>query len=236
MSRALFLVSERTGSTFLTAILIGHPGTCDNKFGGLSYEKPFWLHTLPPKKGRFFYGGISTPVPSRLESQLSNCLDAYMWTPPASCAPSFYNSLPGSWKFIYLLRDPRNRICSLAKRARLQGEKRKDLLRTLCRHACNEAESVSLIRDNSQFFLLSFEELMNNPLSTLKLIFRHLDLELDEAFYSHLIAIQTANYVNTSFQDKGKKRDERWKSLPKDELNILNEMLPLAIKTLGYKE
>jgi hypothetical protein len=241
MKRILFLMHERSGSTFLSSILIGKVGDWENKFSGSPMQK--WLETVPEKQCYLYLGSPDKNVLTdliRLRPNI-NRNEAYRWESPATLEKSFYDNLPGTdWKFVYLLRDPRNKISSLTKRAFGQyslssKEKRLSFVRNQARISALELQSVQKIMDDPRFMLLRFEDLVGDSLNTVIKLFDFIGFEIDVDFYKKIIDDQQ-DWINSSFSKKKVSPYPSWSYLSKTERRVFNEMCGKELLSFGYEK
>jgi hypothetical protein len=157
MRRVLFSVTEQSGSSLLTNLLHG----CSFIPGGketipLSCTKHGLL--VLPSSGKCVIDDV-------IRKTVSEVPEVYMWNVPAVCGISFYNSLPGDFRFVYLLRDPRNRTESRLSRVLDKNSQldRKELFENECNWCANELRSVMQIKDDPRFMILFFEDLIADP-------------------------------------------------------------------------
>ena len=242
MRRILFLVTARSGSTFLATMLLGRPGNFADgpkAFGKIDY--PVWLNTVPEKQCHFYYAAwpdghiIQDLIKKR---PVIETPEAYSWLPPANLNPSFYQTLPAAdWRFVYLFRDPRGRIQSHLNRTGWEGEKNETLFRKQCDISRCLANSAVPMLHNKRFFFLRFEDLIAKPIETLVKMFRFTGFEIDTSFYENLIQQwNTGDYCNSAHIDRGKGSLMRWGDWPEEWVKYYQKEVNPGLKRLGFDE
>lgn len=238
-NRILFLTTERTGSTLLSAMLLGQNGL----FRDFKPTYPSWIKTIPSKQCAFYHniGRDMDFVRSRTSIDVS---EAYMFNPPGDLAPSFYDSLPGNnWNFFYLLRDPRNRTeskCVKFTSAEENEERKAELRHVVFERDCiwvrYELDSVEQMLGDSRFHLVKSEDLFADPVGVFEGIFKTANIEIDRPFYEGLVVSQVKRYANSSFEDDCRGCNERWLSWTKAERQLFNEIVGDRLVKFSYEE
>jgi hypothetical protein len=225
------------------SILFGRPGEfagpkSKRTFGEIEY--PMWLPTDPPKQYRFWYHGY--PGGDVVEDLIRrrpviDVPEAYTWMPPANLHKEFYDSLSSDdWRFVYLLRDPRNTISSLCERTKFQGPELDQVFYKNCEYACAEAESVARMRPDARFFPLYFERLVADPLATIVQMFSFMGCQADTVRCQNVITQYTSSYINTSFKDEGQQSNQRWHNWPQQWCDHYRNVVSPKIHGLGFDE
>jgi len=229
MRRVLFLMTSRSGSTFLSSLLAGKP-LADQ--GG----SPSWLQTDPEHQCRLYHQAtfdgcvIDDGIRKR---PVVEGPEAYVWAPPAVLQRGFYDGLPGDdWKFVYLMRDQRGRVESRCKKA---GGDRAAIFKEECAVSAAEMASVSEIMDDDNFLLLHFEDLVSDPMGTLAEVFRFVGFEMDAAFYKRLAKLPAGKYSDSVYEDGGKGVSERWHSWTEEECNHFKVVAGEGLIRLGHE-
>lgn len=241
MRRTLIITHEKRGSTFLMSMLFGEPGEfAFNEKQFKTKDFPIWLNTVPPQQCKFYYHG--DPKYRQLEDRIYarpdvNTMEAYTWVSPANLDQKFYDQLPGNdWRFVYLLRDPRNTITSLCKRSQLVDEKLDDMFRVQCGYFQDELGGLNAVKRDPRFYLLRFEQFIVTPVDTMVEMFGHMGLQIDRNFYQEIADQYAAGYINTSFQDQGKGSRRRWDSWSDEWRTHYNNEVGPGLRHLGIPE
>ncbi len=224
MQRILFLANERTGSSFLTSFLANRANKDKVSF-------PAWFSTVPGKACKFLGGDPSknTIDESIRARPVVSEPEAYLWSPPASCSIDFYNNLPGDdWKFVYLIRDPRNRLESRVRRAvGKDTSKRSFIFKTEIEVAASEFDSISAIRNDPRFYILKFEDLISDPISTMEAVFKFCGFDIDK---------KACQKIASSFGNISKRGACRWEGWTKEEVVSFKKVLSLHLISFGYED
>jgi len=261
--RILALRCERGGSNYFTGLLFGSQGRYEDGFNALvatrnndvPRDKKVWLHTIPEKQCKIFtykkyLGGLQTdeylennPIPNGPEFFIKNT--------GMSQNKSYFDQLPkADWRFIYLLRDPRNHISSWYRR-RLNSN-RKDVPiscldgpgdREFWKYRCNlyantQLKSVSTMLDDERYLLVRFEELIIDPLFQIKTMFLHMGLVPDMEFYESFLKKPVTNTEKlSSYSDEGAGSNERWHEWSDEQKSIfLSYASPVFYEIFGVKK
>ncbi len=226
MRRILFLYTPRSGSGFLGNMLKGSL---------LDSLDPVWLHTEPSNECMFFPGVDIVDIPVQ---PLFNC-EAFDFYAPASCSPDFYNNLPGDdWKFVYLLRDPRNKLESAYK-----GALKHDSEISYESVFLNEAQVFKTfvndhflgMKNDPRFKIFLFEDLIKNPGMVFGQIFSFCGLQADVDFYDNLASSWVQGRSNSSFDDKGNQANSRWSNWDFNKRERFNNLVGAELIQMGFE-
>lgn len=238
MRRVFFLSTARSGSTFMECMLRGEIDTTVLALSGKDPEKmllpaPVWLHTLPPRQCQFY--GMNGPCIDSLITQTrkADVAEAYSMRMPTTAGKAWFNSLgEGDWKFIYLLRDPRNRIESACAG---NPAVREMVFRQECAVAKTSIPYLLEMMNDPRFKAFRFEDLVVNPLEALKKMFLFAGFKLNVEFYKKLIP-KWYKQSNSSFCDKGVGANERWLSWTPKEKEYFKKEVGSYLAKLSYEK
>ena len=241
MKRTLIITHEKRGSTFLMSMLFGEPGEfAFNERQFKEREFPIWLNTVPPQQCKFYYHGETRyrQLEDRIYARpVVDTPEAYTWVSPADLSSCFYDNLPGNeWRFIYLLRDPRNTMTSLATRSKLTGSQLEMMFTTQCGYFKAELRGINEMKNDPRFYLLRFEPFIVRPVDTMIEMFQHMDLQIDRNLYQDIADKYTEGYINTSFNDNGQGSRRRWDSWSDEWRTHYNHEVGPGLQALGVQE
>lgn len=243
MTRTIFLVKERSGSTFLTSLLLGIPGN----WGSGNFEnlpRSRWMNSDPGKQCLFY------PQQPEYHNSLKQIIydrptvehnESYIFSVPARCDKSFYNDLPGTdWRFVYLLRDPRNYVESMSYRHTFGFPKRREdylkIFRIHTSYSQIELSGVEKMISDPRFMLLHFENLINDPLQTIGSVYSFMGMRIDIKFYKRLIQEYEDKYINSSFGDRGINANIRWHLWTPEQKEYFKQHIGQSFVNLGYEK
>lgn len=203
--RFLVLSREKGGSNLFASLLLGARGTFEDEFNGYTSRGQLWLPTAEEKQCRIIYNNKLNQNTGFEDYVKTNDpkIDELFFHPTERTMnhkASFYDGLPGEWKFIFLFRDPRTQITSWYRRRldRLGREKDsiadmksgdKDSWLYLCnRYVVNGCKSVVEKINDPRFLLIRYEDLVKNPLKTIIECFDHMGFKPDMNFYPAFLA------------------------------------------------
>jgi hypothetical protein len=150
------------------------------------------------------------------------------------------SSLSGDWRFIYLIRDGRNQIESFRNiRGGCEEQKlkedAKDYFMVLCKGYRNRARvALDCQKALSNFKMFYFEDLVKDPISTMKSVYRFLDLEIDESHVKRALSysIAVVKPFHSSFNSTC--TTSRWHSWTDWEMETFNSIAGKELSELGY--
>jgi len=234
MRRVCFLVMYRSGSHLLRWLLEGgqrHP-TFPPTPGGV------WLRTLPPKRCRFLFDIYPTP-----SADLDHP-EAYLtyWPTGGAGAESFYDSQPeGDWRFIYLLRDPRNWIESALVRCKGKpGHATPEEILKQQAEIFRDAVRGNLrpMRNDPRFRLFSFEKFAKDPQGELTQMLDFAGFRADTREVEGLMSSWAVDHpaYNTAHGDDGAGCNERWHSWTRRQCAIFKQVAGPELIEMSFEK
>lgn len=153
------------------------------------------------------------------------------------------SSLPGDWKFVNLVRDPRNRIESMLNIKGGYEENRVEkepmvYFEILCKSTHNMMRLVlDSNRNLENFKIFHFEDLVHDPLGTMRKVYSFLETELDEDFVINAHNFSQENVLKKHSSFPGKKSfNERWLSWNSEKKDLFKKYASNELIELGYEE
>jgi len=159
--------------------------------------------------------------------------------------PDELSSLPGDWRFLYLIRDGRNQIESMMNivggvEEQKSKQNKDDYFLVLCKGWRNRARlALDCQKRLQNFRLFHFENLITEPMKTMKAVYSFLDLELDKDKVQKAwdFSVSQVRKSHSSFCDNTKtnNRYSFWTDWQKEQFNNIagKELIELGYKK-GY--
>ena len=156
--------------------------------------------------------------------------------------PTFIDMYP-SGKTIHIVRDPRDVLASYKNMTYETKDKYLDAIFN-CLDSMTHGIKYSSTLSKSDYYLVKFEDIINNKMEELEKICRYLDIEFNEANYDQDnvkegVGSGTVNLTvksQSSFPSSKSKSFKRWHtSLSSDELNLAEGLLSNVMKHFDYK-
>jgi hypothetical protein len=248
-TRVLLMIRERTGSTLLTSMFLSKNGQWNGKnqpkdFGEIPH--PAVIQTIPEGELHYHHTDASFGWANIL-SDTPEVNTVYRYMPSSIIPISFLDNMPGdNWKFVYLFRNPKNKLASIVKRGtpdsaapNLTEEDRLALRKRMFEHETiamhHECKSVLELQADPRVYVCRFENLIQDPAGEFEKICNFIGVQIDKPFYQSLSEKQAAEYTNTSFRDNGKNSNKRWDYFTEEELKFLDLQIGDFLQKLGYE-
>lgn len=246
MRRNLIFLHYRAGSTLFQHLCRG--------------EKTGFLSSLPPSRYQHTHLGDVAPLAKRSDiPTILTHIGNWWGNKPSGSVPAPYadpspmkwskyeldNYIPqAEWKFINLIRDPRNIIESLRNipggvEAEYMRNDPDDYFKALCagyRNKCRIALDCQKAMPNYKIF--KFENLMNDTITTMAGLFDYLDMDLDIELCGKRaddIKQRRVGKFHTSFKDDSR-MNTRYTSWSEYEKNLFKEIAGKELIELGYEK
>jgi hypothetical protein len=152
--------------------------------------------------------------------------------------PPYFPGDPKQWRFVYLLRDPRNRIVSYlnwgkVKEKDLSEKERGGEIDLICNAVKISTSGILEMSKDPRFTVLRFEDLVEDPTAEFARILRMINLKLDTKKFQQKLPLFESN---SSFGDKGTDSNNRWKALDKKSKALIKDSIGQEIIDLGYEK
>lgn len=165
--------------------------------------------------------------------------EGYFWEPPADLDKSFYQSFSEDWKFVYLIRDPRNRIESILERVNISFpdlNQRESVFEMYLEIEKRYMTSVLQMLNHPQFKLVKVEDLIKNPVETIGQVLSFLDLSPDYQKLQDISILYSSSSHESPFKDNGENSSFRWKVWSKEEREKFFCSCGESLVSLGYEK
>lgn len=225
MSQTLFLITNRSGSSFIRIILAA------------SGRKDCELPTTPPSH---YFPEEFCPgkhiIADFIQQRDVTSPEIYSIYAGAEWGSNFYNSLRGnSWKFIYLLRDPRNRAASMMEWGQNKGkslDEKNQIIQRIAEDTKVRAKALASMKNDARFKIFYFENLAVVPKDELQNMFSFAGLQISEPYLDSKIE-EWKSRSNSSFQNDQQVND-RWHNWTADQVELFKSIAYNEILSMGY--
>ena len=164
-----------------------------------------------------------------------------------SCQPRYgvneIRALTGNWKVIYIIRNGRNQIESLRNipggvEMERHNEDPEDYFEVLCKGFRNRARiALDCEAQLSNFKMFRFEDLVSDPVYTIRMMYHHAGLVLDEEFVRRAYQCTLDNNMIKQHSSFGSAKNlhKRWVNWTEKEQAIFNKIAGKELEELGYE-